>query len=523
MSRSIEQRWERAQGYLERRESAPARAQFEAMRAEAPQDVRTHLLASQIAWRDDRVRDATRHAIAACRVVPDDPRLLCDTVEALLQVGEVVAARACLARPPLAGAATAALCVRLADFTQRLNQNTESLAWLERAIAAGSHDPETQFHYGAQLYFHGRFDDADAALGRCLRVMPQHGRAAFTRAALGTQTPESNHLADLEAGLARVAQGSIDHAALEFARYKELEDLGRYDEAWGALANANAVMHARNPFDAGARIAFLDRLIATCDASWLHPCSAETEGPQPIFILGLPRSGTTMLERMLGNHSQVQSAGELPDFEAQLRWTADTRRTRATEFLAHLSSLDWAELGGRYLAQTRWRAGGKRRFIDKQPPNWEIAGFIRAALPQARILHLVREPMDVCFSNWRAFLGDQYQYSYDLVSLASYHQAYRRVMAHWHRLLPGTILDVTHGELVGDPEATMRKVVAFCGLEWEPGCLDMRNNPVPTMTPSAAQVRGQMDTTLSGKWRHYSSQLQPTNDILTSHDKLVHV
>lgn len=516
MSRSVEQRWQRAQAYLERREPAPARAQLEVLRAEAPRDVRTHLLASQIAWRDDRVREAARHALEAFQVVPDDPGLLCGTIEALLQVGEMVAARACLARPPLAAAPTAALCVRLADYTQQLNENIASLAWLERAIAAGANDPETRFHYGAQLYFHGRFEDADAALEECLRAMPEHGRAAFTRAALRTQTPESNHLAELETGLARVATGSIDHAALEFARYKELEDLGRYDSAWNALATANAVMHARNPFDVDAQIAALDRLVGPRDVPWSRKSSAEPEGPQPIFILGLPRSGTTVLERMLGNHSRVESAGELPDFGAQLQWWADTHRVRSDEFIARLATIDFAELGRRYLAQTQWRAHGRSFYIDKQPPNWELAGLIHAAIPQARILHLIRDPMGVCFSNWRVFFGDKYKYSYDLVSLASYHQAYRRLMAHWHRLMPGAILDVPYAELVRDPEAAMRKVIAFCGLEWEPGCVDMRNNPVPTMTPSAAEVRGEMDTSMSARWRHYATELAPLGAMLAS-------
>jgi hypothetical protein len=198
----------------------------------------------------------------------------------------------------------------------------------------------------------------------------------------------------------------------------------------------------------------------------------------------------------------------------QLHWSADTAHTHGDAFLARVSGLDLAETGRRYLAQTHWRAQGKPFFIDKQPPNGILAGLIHAALPGARILHLVRDPMDVCFSNWRAFFGDAYAYSYGLDTLAAHFNNSRRVMAHWHAVMPGAILDVPYAELVSAPEATLRKVFDFCGLEWESDCADLSRNAEPSATLSAAQVRGPLRRDTSDQWRRYASQLSPLRNAL---------
>lgn len=506
MSRSVEQRWQRAQGYLANAQAAPARAELEMMRAQAPQDVRAHVLASQIAWRDGRVRAATQAALEACAAAPADLGVACAVVEALLQVGEVVAARDMLAGPALTHAGQPTWLLRQAAFRQQLNENDAALALVERAIAAAVTEPDTAFHHGALLYFHGRIAAATTALDACLDVAPANGRAAYMLASLRTQTEAVNHLARIDAGIRQVARGSRDHAALEFARYKELEDLGRFDEAWVALATGNAVMHARTPYSVDRDVGFLHRLADALPKLSASHAVDGSAGPQPIFILGPARSGTTVLERMLGNHPQVESAGELVDFGAQLQWVLDTQNTHCDAYLAQLAALDFSTLGRRYLAQTSWRAHGKPFFIDKQPPNWEMAGLIHAALPHAKILHLVRDPMDVCFSNWRAFFGDTYGFSYDLATLGAWHRAYRRVIAGWHALLPGTIMDVDYADLVRDPEATMCKVFDHCGLARVTGCSDMRRNAVPVATLSAAQVREPLRDH-GGAWRRYARYL----------------
>lgn len=507
MVASTDKLWQRAQRYLAQGQMAPARATMESLGAHAPDDVRTHLVRAAVAWADDRIRDASRHALAAAAAETVDPALLCDVVETLWYSGEIAAMREYLARPALSGTGAGVVLTRLSDFHQRLDAHAESLAMLDKARAAGADGPEIRFHQGAELAINGHLERAEEALNACLAMAPMHGRAALALARLHKVTPARNHLGLFMDGLRKVQPGTQDQAALEFACYKELEDLERNVEAWQALSRGNALMDARNRFDAVRQRRYFDDFIKVSTPRALRAAEGTQAGPQPIFVLGLTRSGTTVLDRILGNHSQIASAGELGDFTRQLSWVADHGSTQDAQFLGCMADLDYGEVGRRYLAQTRWRAHGKRFYVDKQPPNWMLAGLIHAALPQARILHVVREPMDVCFSNWRAFFGDDSTFSYNLDALAMHYHDYRRLMAHWHAIFPEAILDVSYTELVRNPEVTTRKVLAFCGLEWEPGCVDLTRNQAPVATLSLSQVREPIHARAFGEWKPYAEQL----------------
>ena len=506
---STDRHWKRARRYLADGNLDAAQACLESVLARDPNDAEAHLRLSDIAWQHDRVRDSARHALEAARLVEVEAEKLVMVAEALLRAGEVVATRALLAHPLLARTRSIPALLHMAGQRSALNENAEALALSERAIAAGARGPEMHFQRGVHLLFNNRMGEAEAELRECVRLDPRLGRAWQELSRLRKQTDTDNHLQALQQALAGVAPGSYEHASIEFARYKELEDLGRYDEAWQALARGNALMYARHRHDP----AFTERLFAelarTCTAEFLRPVAANIDGAQPIFIIGMPRSGTTLLDRMLGNHSQVAAAGELDDFARQMRWCADHCSTLDDTVIARLPGFDFAELGRRYLEQTRWRAAAKPHYTDKLPRNWMVAGLIAKALPGARLLHLVRDPMDVCFSNFRALFADAFAHIYDLDALASHYRVYRRTMAHWHAVLPGRILDVPYADLVRDPDATLRKVLAFCGLDWEPGCADITRNRSAVSTLSAAQVREPVHSRFIDAWRRYEEQLAP--------------
>lgn len=501
--------WQQAQACLLQGRIDMARHVLAALQAHAAAGgVYAPLLAAQIAWREDRVRDGTRHALEAARVVPDIADAVCTVAGVVLETGATVAARECLDRPVVDDSHDPLVLMRAAALRKRLEQHAEALALLDRAAALGHASAALRFQRGEALLFNGRLAEAEAELQASLAAAPAHGSVAVPLVRARKQTAKHNHLALLEQSRQHVAPDSREHAALEFARYKTLEDLGRDDEAWTALAHGNALMHARLHGQDARHHAWLERFLA----AWAHaghaPPDSVSDGPAPIFIIGMARSGTTLLERMLGNHPQVAVAGELQDFGAQLHWLADTRNAQSDRLVERLPGLDYAELGRRYLAQTQWRARGKAFFIDKQPPNWVLAAAIHAALPGAPILNLVRDPMDTCFSNWRAWFGDACAYSYDLDTLAAHCNDYRRVMAHWHQTMPGVILDVPYADLVSDPETTLRRVFAFCGLDWQPGCTDITHNAAPSATLSAAQVRGGVRRDTGGRWRRYAVQLR---------------
>jgi tetratricopeptide (TPR) repeat protein len=501
--------WARAERYLNENQIVAARVTLESLAQEAPQNVDVHLLLSGIAWDEDRVRDATRHALDAARMLPDDELLIVDVVAALLQAGETVAARKALSHPAFVRTREVGALARAAGFRYKIAEHADALALLDRAKSAGADGAEFRFSRGMQLLFNGRIKEAEAELDACLRMPNAPARATLELARLRKQTPERNHLDDLARRLKTVAPGSDEQAAIEFARYKELEDLGRYDEAWNSLARANAMMYARRSHDPEFTRRLFEGLTRVCTPEFLKPADVVHEGPQPIFIIGMPRSGTTVVDRLLGNHPDVTLAGELDDFALQMRWAADHQSTLDETVLERLPGIDYAQLGRRYLDQTQWRAHGKRYFTDKLPRNWMVGGLIGKALPQARIVHLVRDPMDVCFSNFRVMFADAFAHIYDLDALASHYLAYRRVLDHWHAAMPGRILDVVYSDLVRDPETTMRRVLEFCGLEWDPACVDLTKNESAVATLSTAQVREPIHARALQEWRRYEHQLEP--------------
>jgi tetratricopeptide (TPR) repeat protein len=514
MTNRADRLWSRAERYLNEGQIAAARVTLESLAQANPAHTDAHLILGGIAWEEDRVRDAARHALDAARELPADANVIADICAGLQQAGESLAARNLLDHPRLAQTTSVGVLGRLAGFRFKLGQHAEALALLDRAKAAGADTPDFRFSRGMQLIFNGRLDDAEAELEACLRMRGAPARAALELARLRKQTPERNHLDDLARRLQIVAQSGEEPAAIHFARYKELEDLGRYDEAWDALAKGNALMFARQPHDPAYAERLFDKLIETCTPELLRTDGTVHEGPQPIFVIGMPRSGTTVVDRLIANHPQVTLAGELDDFALQLRWAANHSVTFDEIILQRLPTLDFAELGRRYLMQTQWRAEGKPFYTDKLPRNWMLAGLIRRALPQARIVHLVRDPMDVCFSNFRVMFADAFAHIYDLNALAAHYRQYRKVLAHWHAAMPGQILDVPYSDLVRDPETTMRGVLAFCGLEWDPACMDLTQNKSAVATLSTAQVREPIHARAFEEWRRYERQLEPLQDAL---------
>lgn len=510
--------WERAQRYLMQGDLAPAVATLDSMRARMPGHARTHLIAAQIAWRSGDVRAAAGEALEAARVAEATSDLILEVVEALLLTGEAAAAHECLDRVTPDEIESDGLLVRYADLRQNFGEHGDSLALLDRALPIAPHDGRLHFYRAQQLAFMGNLQEAEAAYEASLDLAPSYGRAALPLVRLRRQSMTDNHLERLNAGLAQVPSGTRDHAAFEFARYKVLEDLQQHSKAWEALACANAIMSMQSGQDAPRQHAALQKLYDTCAGIPSLPSNSLQPGPQPIFMIGLPRSGTTVLERLLGNHSEVVSAGELASFGQQLRWTTNHRHIHDQIFADRVRTLDWGELGQRYLAQTQWRAGGKRYFIDKQPVNWMVAGWMHAALPSARILHLVRDPMDVCFSNYRAMFGDAYSWSYQLGSLAQHYHGYRRFMARWHELAPGAILDISYADLISKTENTLREVLDFCHLQWEPACADITLNSRPVSTLSAAQVHEPLHMRSVGAWRPYGEHLVALSSAISGAD-----
>ncbi|MDA3913042.1 MAG: sulfotransferase [Oleiagrimonas sp.] len=502
-----------------------AQSSLESLLQHNPADAHARLALAQVVLQRGQLRAATGHLLHIVQALPNDAPLIIQLVPLLHLTGEIVAARSCLDHLARAPNPPPRVLAAQANLRWILGEIETAARWMDRAVQAGVDSPDERYLQALLHQFTGDMERAASELESCLQRWPGFGAAAVVLANLPTRESAQSRLAFLEAQLARIpeATGSVHEkrvrAEYASAFFTLLDGLGRQDEAWQALQQSNAVMHELLPYDAGEEVAIIDTILEAAASLCALGADAQPRhaGPMPIFIVGMPRSGSTLLERMLSNHSQVASTGEINDFMCQLHWTTDVApggMRSMQEIFRRSPGIDFAQLGARYLEQTQWRAQGNTHFIDKMLINIQAVPLIRRALPEAPILHLVRDPMDVCFSNLKANFGLSSPYSYDMLAMAHYHDQHARLVAQWHASQPGAMLDVHYSDLVHSPEATLRSVLAHCGLEPEVACLRPEHNTAPVATRSSPQVREAIHTRSIAQWQRYARQLEPLRKAL---------
>jgi hypothetical protein len=334
---------------------------------------------------------------------------------------------------------------------------------------------------------------------------------------LRPQTSERNHVVDLEDRLARMPQRPDFVAGCNYALGKEYEDLQQYEKSFQAFERGARAHRSTIKYDSQAEMSSLRLVREVFTPEAFEALGPGFEAQGPIFIVGMPRTGTTLLERLLGGHSQVWSVGEYSEFPALLTELISEIGKNAAEVgpARHASlRINFRELGSRYMASARQLSGDRPYFVDKLPFNYLYCGYMLAALPGAKLIHLMRDPMDTCYAVYKTQFAKAYFYSYDLDELADYYVGYRQQMDHWHRVLPGRILDVQYENLVRDTEAQARRVFEWCGLPWEEAILAFHEQNRPAMTASAAQVRKPVYTESIGSWRRVAPGLRRVHDRL---------
>jgi tetratricopeptide (TPR) repeat protein len=404
-------------------------------------------------------------------------------------------------------------------------------------------DPRARAEIARQLYHGGRFKDAVALLDRspvstldelnCLaashvalghlavaegifdRIVekaPSDGAALYNRATLQRWTDVHNHVPDLVDKAGKLAAEQRIPALFGLA--KELEDLGRHDESFHALAEGAALRRARLTYRVEMDLDAMSLIMETFDPELIAQAPpADTTGPGPIFVLGLPRSGTTLVDRILSSHSEVSSLGEIPDFAMALMETTPRSPDRAA-FIRAAAGGDMQRLGERYRQRLAGYAVDAAHLIDKTPVNFLYIGLIALALPDARIIHVRRAPMDVGYALLKTLFQTGCPYSYDLTDIGRYIAAHDRLMAHWRKVAPGRVIEVAYEDLIDDVEGEARRLVKACGLDWQPACAAFHLNAQPTATASAAQVRRPIYRDSIALWRRYETQLAPLAEAL---------
>ena len=381
---------------------------------------------------------------------------------------------------------------------------------LERALQLRPEDPQLQFNLATALRNLGELAGAEALYDSVIRSRPGNWEAYLNRTNLRRQTLDRNHVADLKAAISRVGADWQGAMMLHYALGKEREDLGDHDEAFAAYDSGAKLRRAHMQYSIAIELETLNRIGQVFNEEWLGRQPMGCQSDEPIFIIGLPRAGSTLLERMIGAHGDVFAAGELHNFGmcvGQLIQRA--QRPQGGGFIDASAHLDPYQLGAAYVESTRFRTGKRPRFIDKMPMNFLHAGLIASALPKAAIIHIHRDPADAGFAMYKTLFNQAYAFSYDLREVGRYIRGYKKLMEHWHQLLPDRIIDVAYEDLVEDPERVLREVFRRCNLSFDPRSLAFFRSSEAVSTASAAQVRQPIYRTSVQAWRHYARHLGP--------------
>lgn len=502
-----------AQGFalLQHNRASEAVGLSDRLVAAHPGNAEVLFLASEARLAADDAESALGFIAAAVDAAPGQLPLLLKQADNLFMLRRRTDARQVLADAGAVAGGDARALWTIGKAYSRYDDPLNARLFYEQALAAMGSHPELLYDLAAAQFFTGDVAGAEKSLDALLADAPSTGHALYLRSTLRRQTDACNHVADLEARLTAEFPNEAGRAACLFALAKELEDLGQDDRSFSALAEAAALKRQTLTYDAAAERASIDGVRAAYTPEVMQTEAAGHDEEGAIFIVGMPRTGTTLLERMLGRHSDVESAGELLDFGQVLAAAArKCLQANPGKTLVEASlMIDFAALGRAYMASARQAASGSRIFIDKMPVNYIYCGLIRKALPNARLIHLVRDPMDSCYAVYKTLFNQAYHFSYDLDELADYYTSYHRLMRHWHAVMPGAILDVHYEELVADTEGQARHILAWCGLDWQEAVLTPSNNENPSTTASAAQVREPVYTSSVQKWRRYEAGLAP--------------
>ena len=482
-----------------------------------PDHISGWFTASQLALQVNEPQIAVRAIDRALTLSPGQPELLLQKVRCLGAAGDVDEARKLaerLSEHQFASSKHASGC-GLAMSQLGLHEMAKNQ--FVRAVDLEPGNPGHHYNLATTLRFLGDLDAAAASLDRTLGLNPDDAEAHYLRSGLVTQSAERNHVDELSAAIER-AEDDRDRVRLGFALAKEYEDLGEYENSFTSLSQAAAVRRKGTQYRPERELETMQSIRDTFDADRMTQGGGHVNAA-PIFVIGMPRTGTTLVDRILSSHSVVSSAGELQAFSIELQKQCQRKFETPPQSPADLvrmsAQIDFEALGESYINSTRGVAGEGAHFVDKLPFNFLYAGLIHLALPKAKIVLLRRDPMDTCYAVYKTLFEAAYPFSYDLEELANYFVAYHGLVKHWLACLPGRIHVVRYEELVSESRPVIENLLDHCGLSFEDACLRFYENREASTTASASQVRSDMHTRSIGNWKNYARQLQPVHDILT--------
>lgn len=407
--------------------------------------------------------------------------------------------------------------IGLAETLQEAGRLDEALAVFHEALSIRPKDADLLHGLGVGLMEKGKLDEAADLFRQALAVDPGMARAWLMLTQVKRQKERDAELAGMEAQHAKAPQDSVARMQLSFGLGKANDDLKDYPRAFDYFAEGNAIRRKGIDYDKARTRAEFEAMKATFDAAFFEkhrPSSISDD--TPIFVVGMPRSGTTLVEQIIASHPQVYGAGELSILKTVVgKQFPLTMKGGFPAGIADMPDKVFAEAGEAYLDMLHARYPGFKHVTDKMPGNFLLIGFLHLMLPKAKIVHCARDAAATCLSIYKVhFRGDSHRYGYDLGELADFHNLYTDIMAHWRAVLPGVVHDVRYEDFVADQEGQIRALIAHLGLPWNDAVLSFHETDRPVRTASAAQVRQPMYQGSVDLWKRYGDRLKPLLDKL---------
>lgn len=484
-----------------------------------PNDVDVLRMQARIATDDGRGIIAEGLLKRITRIRPDDFRGHVELGTFLGQSGRYPEAVDCLRQAVQMNPDAPTVRQRLGDYLAILGKSAEALECYDRVLQSDRNNTPALAGRGHMLRILGRHEECARAYEAAVAVDPGHGDAWWGLASLRGYSLSETQVEELKRHLGKGTTTPEDQIFMNFALARAEEDKSEFAAAWEHYSEGNSLKRSRVQYDPVETETLHNSLIKTFDTELCLRGATSGDGPTPIFIVGMPRSGSTLLEQVLASQSMVEGTSELP-YITILSETVGGKRADGAyypEALKDMSAEQFAALGKSYLYYSRnARVEGKPFFTDKMPVNFQHIGLIHLALPNAIIIDARRNALDTCIGNYRQLFAQGKNYAYDLFECAEYYLEYRRLIDHWNEVLPGRILTVQYEDVVSDFEGQIRKVLEHCGLPWEDAVLDFHKTERAVNTASAEQVRTPIYTGAVGYWKHYESELDELKEILAN-------
>ncbi|RRH95648.1 sulfotransferase family protein [Mesorhizobium tamadayense] len=407
--------------------------------------------------------------------------------------------------------------IGLAETLQEAGRLDEAIALFRESLSIRPKDAELLYGLGVAMMEKGKLPEAADLARQAVAIAPAMAKAWLLLTQVKRQSERDSELAGMEAEHAKAPRDSLARMQLSFGLGKANDDLKDYGRAFDYFAEGNAIRRKGIDYDPARTRGEFEAMKAVFDKAFFEKHRpSDIADDTPIFVVGMPRSGTTLVEQIIASHPQVFGAGELSILKTAVGKQFPMSMPGGFPWgIADMPDKAFAEAGQAYLDMLHTRYPGLRHVTDKMPGNFLLVGFLHMMLPKAKIVHCARDAAATCLSIFKVhFRGDSHRYGYDLGELADFHNLYADIMAHWHKVLPGVVHDVRYEDFVADQEGQTRALMAHLGLPWDDKVLSFHETDRPVRTASAAQVRQPMYQGSVDLWKRYGERLKPLLDKL---------